>query len=95
MSFKLLAPIGRILVKEIEVENQTAGGIILTGDSDPENKARFGEIVSHSILVDNHKNSLYKEGGKIYFGKFAGARLTHEGVSYLSLLETEVAAVVL
>ena len=60
MSFKLLAPIGRILVKEIEVENQTAGGIILTGDSDPENKARFGEIVSHSILVDNHKNPLYK-----------------------------------
>ena len=95
MSFKLLAPIGRILVKEIEVENQTAGGIILTGDSDPENKARFGEIVSHSILVDNHKNPLYKEGGKIYFGKFAGARFTHEGVSYLSLLETEVAAVVL
>lgn len=95
MSFKLLAPIGRILVKEIEVENQTAGGIILTGDSDPENKARFGEIVSHSILVDNHKNPLYKEGGKIYFGKFAGARFTHEGVNYLSLLETEVAAVVL
>lgn len=95
MSDGIVVPKGRILVKEIEVERQTAGGIILAGDSDPENKARFGEIVSHSIMVDNHKNSLYKEGGKIYFGKFAGARFTHEGDDYLSLLETEVVAVVL
>lgn len=95
MSNGISVPKGRILVRELEVERKTSGGIILTGESDPDNKAKLGEIVSTNILVDNHKNDLYQVGGKIYFGKYAGASLTHESENYISLLETEIVAIVL
>ena len=95
MSKGLIVPNGRILVKEIVTERKSAGGIILTGESDPQNKARLGEVVSNSMLVNNQPNDLYKVGGKLFFGKFAGASLTHEYEEYISLLESEIVAVVL
>ena len=89
----VITPNGRILVKEIEVENKSAGGIILTNTSDPDNKARLGEIVYNGITVDNHVDSKYAEGNKVYFGKYAGATLVVDGVKYISILESEIVAI--
>lgn len=89
----IITPVGRILVKEIEVENKTAGGIILSGESDPENKARYGEIVCNGIMKEGSLNTTYKEGRKVFFGKFAGANLHYEGVKYISIQETEILAI--
>lgn len=90
----VITPNGRILVKEIEVENKSAGGIILTETSDPDNKARLGEIVYNGIAVNNlHKNRDYSKGNKVYFGKYAGATLVVDGVKYISMLESEIVGI--
>ena len=93
MSFKLLAPIGRILVEEETVERKSIGGIILAGESDPDNLARTGSIRSNGILRCERLNSVYGEGHKVFFGKFAGGTIDFEGKKYISLLESEVLAV--
>ena len=90
----VITPNGRILVKEIEVENKSAGGIILTETSDPDNKSRLGEIVYNGITVNNlHKNRDYSKGNKVYFGKYAGAALVVDGVKYISMLESEIVGI--
>lgn len=90
----VITPNGRILVKEVEVENKSAGGIILTETSDPDNKARLGEIVYNGITVNNlHKNKDYSKGNKVYFGKYAGATLVVDGVKYISMLESEIVGI--
>ena len=92
----VITPNGRILVKEIEVENKSAGGIILTETSDPDNKARLGEIVYNGITVGSHGShvdSKYAEGNKVYFGKYAGATLVVDGVKYISMLESEIVGI--
>ena len=89
----VITPNGRILVKEIEVENKSAGGIILTETSDPDNKARLGEIVYNGIVEKFHKESKYAEGNKVYFGKYAGATLVVDGVKYISMLESEIVGI--
>ena len=92
----VITPNGRILVKEIEAEKKSAGGIILTGTSDPDNKARLGKIVYNGITVDSHgshADSKYAEGNKVYFGKYAGATLEVDGVKYISMLESEIVGI--
>lgn len=90
----LLAPVGRIILKEIEKEETSKGGIILSAaTSDPENKARIGEIVSNGILVNGKENELFKVGNKVYFGKYSGATIDLDGDKFVSIVESEVAAI--
>ena len=91
----IITPDGRLLVKEVEVEKKSAGGVILSANTaDPENTCKYGEIIYNGIKVENgHLNNLYQEGNKVYFGKFSGASVQHNGEKYLSLLESEIAAV--
>lgn len=90
---KIITPVGRVLVKEIEEERKSAGGIIIAGESDPENKSKLGEVIFNNILVGSHPNRDYAVGNKVYFGKFAGATVYHEGVKYISLQEIEILAI--
>lgn len=89
----IVAPIGRILVEEVEQEITSKGGVILTSASDPENTCRLGKIIYNGIIVDGHCNTSYSEGNKLYFGKYAGSTIKHEGNTYISLTESEVAAI--
>ena len=91
----IVTPEGRLLVKEVEVEKKSAGGVILSANTaDPENTCKYGEIIYNGIKAENgHQNKLYQEGNKVYFGKFSGASVHHNGEKYLSLLENEVAAI--
>lgn len=95
MVLNIVAPVGRILLKEIVVEKKSTGGIILAGNSDPDNKAKLGEVVSNGILVEGKPNRLYSEGNKVFIGKFAGAVVEHDNQKYLSVLESEVVAIAL
>lgn len=89
----IVTPDGRLLIEEIEVEVKTAGGIILAEKSDPNNTCRLGKIIYNGIKVDGHINDLYNEGNKVYFGKYGGSTINHNGKVYVSLLESEISAV--
>lgn len=91
-NIELLAPLDRIIVSPIEVENKTLGGIVLTTNtSDPDNKARYGEVVATS---DVDGKPLIPVGAKVYFGKHSGTTIIHNNEKYVSLNKIEIVAVV-
>ena len=86
MSSKILAPNGRLLVKELEQENKTSGGVLLAANTtDVENKAKFGVVVEDAHVVIDSKTSLIKKGTSVYFNKFAGSVVYFNSEKYISL----------
>lgn len=89
----IVVPSGRILLKEIIKENKSTGGIILAGSSDPDNKTRIGEVIYNGVTINGFKSNLYREGCTIHFGKHSGAVVIHNDEKYISITESEVAAI--
>ena len=86
MSSKILAPNGRLLVKELEQDNKTSGGVLLAANTtDVENKAKFGVVVEDAHVVIDSKTSLIKKGASVYFNKFAGSVVHFNSEKYISL----------
>ncbi len=82
----------RVLVKRLEEETKTAGGIII-----PDNHAEKpsqGEVVSvgEGYRLDNGTFSALslKTGDRILFGKYAGTEVKLEGQEYLIMKESDV-----
>lgn len=85
----------RVLVKRVEEETKTVGGIIIP-DSHAEKPAQ-GEIVSVGPGYRLENGSFgalgVKEGELILFAKFAGTEVKVEGVEYLIMKESEILGV--
>ena len=85
----------RVLVKRLEEENKTAGGIIIP-DNHSEKPAQ-GEIVAvgQGYRMDNGTFSelTVKEGDKVLFGKYAGNEVKLEGQEYLIMKESDILGV--
>lgn len=86
----------RILIKRINSEETTAGGIIIP-DSAKE-KPMEGEVVAagEGRVLDNGKVRPLevKVGDRVFFRKYAGTELTLEGTDHLIMREDEILAVV-
>ncbi len=86
----------RILVKRMEEETKTKGGIIIP-DSAKEKPAE-GEIVAcgNGKAGDDGKISPLdvKVGDKILFGKYGGTEVKVEGEEYLIMREDDVLGVI-
>ncbi len=86
----------KILVKRLEAESTTAGGIVLP-DSAKE-KPKRGEIlnVGDGKLLDDGKRAPFqvKKGDHVLFTSYAGNEITIEGEEYLIMSEDEILAVV-
>ena len=82
----------RVLVKRIEEENKTAGGIIIPDNS--KEKPAQGEIVSVGsgyVNQDGSKRELeVKAGDKVLFGKYSGSEVKVDGNDYLIMKEEEI-----
>lgn len=82
----------RILVRRLEEDTKTAGGIIIP-DSAKE-KPQRGEIVAAGkgrTTEDGKTMPLeVKAGDKILFGKYAGTELKFGGEDYLMMREEDV-----
>jgi len=82
----------RILVKRVEEEQKTAGGLIIP-DSAKE-KPQRGEVVAAGkgkTSDDGKKIPLeVKTGDQILFGKYSGTELKLDGVEYLMMREDDV-----
>lgn len=85
----------RILVRRMEEDEKTAGGIIIP-DSAKE-KPQRGEIVATGkgrITEDGKTLPLeVKAGDKILFSKYAGTELKLEGTEFLMMREEDILGV--
>ena len=85
----------RVIVKRIEEEETTKGGIIIP-DSAKE-KPMEGEIVavgSGKVMEDGKKIPLeVKAGNRVLFGKYAGTDIKIDGEDRLIMREDDVIAI--
>lgn len=93
-----LEPLGpNVIVKRLEAESQTAGGIVLP-DSARE-KPRQGRILSVGdgrLLPDGTRVApQVGEGDRVLFGPYAGAEVVIDDVELLIMNEDEILAVVI
>ncbi|MCX8109752.1 MAG: co-chaperone GroES [Syntrophorhabdaceae bacterium] len=86
----------RILVKRIEEEERTKGGIIIPDAA--KEKPQEGRVIAvgdGKMLENGTKAPLtVKVGDKILFGKYSGTEIKIEGEEHLILREDDVLAIV-
>ena len=93
-----IQPLGdRILVKALEAEEKTKGGIVLPDTA--KEKPQEGKVVAVGKGKVNQDGKLItlevKVGDRILYGKYSGTEIsTKEGDEYLIMREEDVFAVV-
>jgi len=80
----------RLLLKRVESESKTAGGIIIPDNAkEPKSKA----IIMQVGPKVNEKDVL-KVGKTVLFGKYGGQETDIDGVTYIMIKEPELLAVI-
>ena len=91
-----IQPLGdRILVKLLEEEGKTAGGIILpdTAKEKPQ-EAKVIAVGKGRLLEDGTVKPLeVKVGDTVLFAKYSGSKVNHEEKEFLILREDDILAV--
>ena len=92
-----IRPLGdRILVKRLEAEEKTAGGIVLPESA--KEKPKEGKIVSlgDGKLLDSGDRAKFsvKKNDRVLFSSYAGTEVKFEGDEYLIMREEDILAVI-
>jgi len=86
----------RVVVKKTEVEQKTAGGIILPDTAKEE--SQIGEVVAvgEGRLLENGevRPLKVKEGDNVLYSKYAGNEVELDGEKYLIIREEDILAVI-
>ncbi len=86
----------RVLVKQSEAEERTAGGIVLPDTA--KEKPQRGKVmaVGPGKLLDSGKRGQMglKKGDDVYYGKYSGTEIKIDGEEYVILRESDVLAVI-
>jgi len=86
----------RVIVKRVEEEEKTKGGIIIP-DSAKE-KPVEGEIIAAGpgkVLENGTKAALeVKAGDRVLFGKYAGTEIKIEGVEHVIMREDDILGII-
>ncbi len=86
----------RLVVKRIEEEEKTKGGIIIPDAA--KEKPQEGRVIAvgdGKVLENGQKSPLtVKVGDKILFGKYSGTEIKIDGEEHLILREDDVLAVI-
>ena len=86
----------RVLIKVLDSEEKTAGGIIIPDTA--KEKPQEGEIVAvgRGRVTDDGKTIELevKVGNIVVYSKYAGTELKEEGEDYLVLRESDILAIV-
>jgi len=86
----------RLLVKRLEEEEKTAGGIIIP-DSAKEKPAE-GEVIAVGLGKQNdqgeHIALQVKEGDRVLFSKYGGTDVKLDGEDYLIMREDDILGVI-
>ena len=93
MKLKTLAD--RVILKMVEAEETTKGGIILTGSA--KEKPSVAEVISVGPggMVDGKEVTMtVKPGDKVVVAKYAGTEVKVEDVEYSIVRQSEILAIV-
>jgi chaperonin GroES len=86
----------RVLVKRLESEEKTAGGIIIPDTA--KEKPMEGEVVSVGSGARGDDGKVVpmdvKAGDRILFGKWSGTEVKVDGVDYLIMKESDIMGIV-
>lgn len=86
----------RVVVKKVEAEEKTAGGIVLPDTA--KEKPQQGEVLAVGPgRLDDKGARMPMElsvGDRVLFAKYSGTEVKIEGVEYLILAERDILAVV-
>ena len=86
----------RVLVRRVEAEEKTAGGIIIPDTA--KEKPQEGEVVAVGPGARNDKGEVValdvKAGDRILFGKWSGTEVKVDGQDLLIMKESDVLGVV-
>lgn len=86
----------RVIVKRVEEEEKTKGGIIIPDTA--KEKPIEGKVIAvgkGKVLENGKQQPLeVKKGDKILFGKYAGTEIKIEGEEHLIMREDDIIAIV-
>ena len=92
-----LNPLGdRVLVKRLEAEEKTKGGIILPDTAKEKPKEGRVMAVGSGRLLDNGQRLApqVKVGDRVIFSSYAGTEVKVEGEEYLIMREEDIQAII-
>lgn len=92
-----LKPLGeKVLVKRLEAEEKTKGGIVLPDTA--KEKPKRGKVVAvgSGKLLDNGQRSelQVKKGDEVIFTSYAGTEIKLDGKEYLVMDQSDILAVI-
>lgn len=92
-----IKPLGdKILLKRLQAEEKTKGGIVLPETA--KEKPKEGKVVAlgEGKLLENGKRASFtvKENDRVLFTSYAGTEVKVDGEEYLILSEDEVLAII-
>jgi len=94
MNVKPLAD--RVIVKALEAEEKTAGGIIIPDNA--KEKPQKGEVIAvgeGKVADSGQKIEMsLKAGDTVLYGKYSGTEINIEGEDYLIMRESDVLATI-
>lgn len=85
----------RVVLKMVEAEEKTAGGIILAGSA--KEKPEIAEVIAvgpGGIVDGNEVVMNVKVGDKVISSKYAGTQVKIEGVEYTIVKVSDILAIV-
>ena len=91
-----MKPLGdRVVIKNLEAEETTRGGIILAGSA--KEKPVMAEVIAVGPCgnVDGKEIKMYVEKGqKVIYSKYAGTEVKLDGEEYIVVRQSDILAIV-
>jgi len=81
----------RVLIEPAQAEEKTAGGIIIPDTA--KEKPQRGKVIAVGPGKKDEPMTV-KVGDNVLYSKYAGTELTHDGVTYLIMRESDIVAIV-
>ena len=92
-----IRPLGdKVLLKRMEAEERTAGGIVLPDTAKEKPKRGTVQAVGDGKLLDNGQRSKLQveKGNQVLFSSYAGTEIKVDGEEYLIIDENDILAIV-
>ena len=92
---KIIPLADRVVIKAVEVEETTKGGLILTGSA--KEKPQVAEVVAVGPggLVDGKEVEMYvKVGDRVITGKYSGTEVKLDKEEYTIVRQSDILAIV-